>query len=72
MIFFRSEELYGDVDSETFTAVINLNPYGAELTVIKSKCIGIVQKMMGTRLKNVRKARKLKGKGKLSRFGEKA
>ena len=74
MMFSRSEELYGvkygnyigDGDSKTFSAVLQLNPYGDELKVIKSECIGHVQKRMGTRLRNVRKNKKLGGKGKLT------
>lgn len=74
MMFLRSEELYGvkygnyigDGDSKTFTAILNLNPYHDEPTVVKSECIGHVQKRMGTRLRNVRKTKKLGGKGKLT------
>jgi len=73
-MFLRSEELHGvkygnyigDGDSKTFSAVLDINPYGDELTVIKSECIGHVQKRMGTLLRNVRKTKKLGGKGKLT------
>ena len=73
-MFSRSEELYGvkygnyigDGDSKTFAGILKLNPYGDELTVIKNECIGHVQKRMGTRLRAVRKDKKLSGKGKLT------
>ncbi|XP_044580501.1 uncharacterized protein LOC123262383 [Cotesia glomerata] len=73
-IFTRSEELHGvkygnyigDGDSKTFSAVIKLNPYGDELTVTKSECIGHVQKRMGTRLRSVKKEKHLGGRGKLT------
>ena len=74
MMFSRSEELHGviygnyigDGDSKTFSSILQLNPYGDELTVIKSERIGHVQKRMETRLRNVRKSKKLGGKGKLT------
>jgi len=75
-MFSRSEEKFGvkyiysnyigDEDSKTFKAILELNPYGDELTVIKSECIGHVEKRMGTRLRNVRKEKKLSGKNKLT------
>lgn len=37
-----------------------------ELTVIKSECVGHVEKRMGTRLRNVKKTQKLGGKDKLT------
>jgi len=37
-----------------------------EQTVVKSECVGHVQKRMGSRLRNVRKAKKLGGKDKLT------
>jgi len=62
-MFSSSEEKFGvkysnyigDGDSKTFKEILKLNPYGDELTVIKSECIGHVEKRMGTRLRNVRK-----------------
>lgn len=74
IMFTRSEELHGvkygnyigDGDSKTFLAVIKLDPYSDELTVIKSECIGHVQKRMGTRLRSVRKEKHLGGRGKLT------
>lgn len=73
-MFLRSEEKFGvkygnyigDGDSKTFQAIININPYGDEFIVIKSECIGHVEKRMGTRLRNVKKKEKLGGKGKLT------
>ena len=56
----------GDGDSKTFKAILNSKPYGDELTVVKSKCIGHVEKRMGSRLRNSRKEKKLAGKGKLT------
>lgn len=74
-MFSRSEELYGvkysnyigDGDSKTFTAIVDLNLYGDELTVVKNECIDHVQKKIGTRLRNIRKAKKLDEKGKLTK-----
>lgn len=73
-MFLRSDELHGvkyvnyigDGDSKTFSALLKIKPYGDEQTVVKSECVGHVQKRMGTRLRNVRKAKKLGGKGKLT------
>ncbi|XP_067208105.1 uncharacterized protein [Linepithema humile] len=73
-MFLRSNELHGvkyvsyigDGDSKTFSALLKINPYGDEQTVVKSECVGHVQKRMGSRLRNVRKAKKLGGKGKLT------
>lgn len=73
-MFLRSEEVHGvkygnyigDGDSKTFAAILKLNPYGDDHQVLKSECIGHVQKRMGTRLRNIRKTKKLGGKGKLT------
>ncbi|XP_046737742.1 uncharacterized protein LOC124406386 [Diprion similis] len=73
-IFSRSEEKFGvrygnyigDGNSKTFKAILELSPYGDELTVVKSECIGHVEKRMGPRLRNVRKEKKLSGRGKLT------
>lgn len=73
-MFSQSEEKYGvryvnyigDGDSKTFQGILNLNPYGDECPVIKSECIGHIEKRMGTRLRNVRKDKKLGGRGKLT------
>lgn len=71
-MFVRSGEKFGvkysdyigDGDSKTFKAILNVNPYGDELTVKKSECVGHVQKRMGTRLRNAQKQHKLGGRGK--------
>ncbi|KYN00045.1 hypothetical protein ALC62_09190 [Cyphomyrmex costatus] len=56
----------GDGDSKTFQGILNLNPYGEEFPVTKSECIGHIEKRMGTRLRNVKKDKKLGGRGKLT------
>lgn len=73
-MFSTSEEKFGvkygnyigDGDSKTFKAILDLNPYGDELTVMKSECINHVEKRMGSRLRNIRKEKKLSGRGKLT------
>ena len=63
-MFSRSEEKYavkyeyyiGDGDSKVFKSVSEAEPYGDELEVKKIECIGHVQKRMGTRLRNLKKA----------------
>ncbi|XP_052758504.1 uncharacterized protein LOC128202373 [Galleria mellonella] len=73
-MFSTSEEKFGvkygnyigDGDSKTFKAILDLEPYGNELPVVKSECIGHVEKRMGSRLRNVRKEKKLSGRGKLT------
>ncbi|XP_074111938.1 uncharacterized protein LOC141535740 [Cotesia typhae] len=73
-MFSTSEEKFGvkygnyigDGDSKTFKAILDLEPYGNELPVVKSECIGYVEKRMGSRLRNVRKEKKLSGRGKLT------
>lgn len=70
----RSEEKFGvkygnyigDGDSKTFKGILELNPYCNKLTVIKSKCIGHVEKRMGRRLQIVRKDHNLSEKSKLA------
>lgn len=73
-MFHRSEKLYnvkyanyiGDGDSKTFKGVLDSDPY-ENFTVTKKECIDHVQKRMGTRLRNLKKATKgLGGKGKLT------
>ncbi|XP_071633109.1 uncharacterized protein [Temnothorax longispinosus] len=72
-MFHRSEERYGvrytnyvgDGDSKTFKSILDAQPYEDE-TVIKSECVGHVEKRMGTRLRNVKKTAKLGGKEKLT------
>ncbi|XP_074111956.1 uncharacterized protein LOC141535751 [Cotesia typhae] len=73
-MFSRSEELFGvkygnyigDGDSKTFKGILDLNPYGDEFQVVKSECIGHVQKRMGTRLRKTRTDNHLGGRGKLT------
>jgi len=73
-MFLRSEEKFGvkygnyigDGDSKTYKAILDVNPYGDDFPVIKSECVGHVEKRMGTRLRNVKKNEKLGGKGKLT------
>lgn len=57
----------GDGDSKTFAAILKSKPYGDNVLVQKKECIGHVQKRMGTRLRNIKKANKgLGGRGKLT------
>lgn len=73
-MFGRSEENFGvkylnyigDGDSKTYASIVKNNPYGDEHSVIKSECVGHVQKRMGTRLRNIKKKEKLGGKGRLT------
>lgn len=73
-MFSASERKYGvrymnyigDGDSKTFKAILDLNPYGDEHVVVKSECVNHVEKRMGTRLRNIKKEKKLGGKGKLT------
>jgi len=59
-MFSRSEEMYGvkygnyigNGDLKTFKAILDLNPYGDDLKVKKSECVGHVEKRMGSRLQN--------------------
>lgn len=72
-MFKRSEENYGvkyinygDGDSKTYSSIINSAPY-ADTFVIKKKCIGYVQKRMGSRLQECKEKNKgLGGKNKLT------
>lgn len=56
----------GDGDSKTFKSIKDLNPYKEDFPVRKSECVNHIEKRMGTRLRNVRKEKKLEGKGKLT------
>lgn len=73
-MFQRSEEMYGvryknyigDGDSKTYSQIVKSNPY-ENTTVVKKKCIGHVQKRMGSRLRACKKNNKgIGGKGKLT------
>lgn len=43
----------GDGDSSSFKAVQDAQPYGPEFQVMKSDCVGHIQKMMGTSLRKL-------------------
>jgi len=55
----------GEGDSKTYKSILDFNPYGDNCSVIKSRCVGHVDKRMGTQLRNVKKKEKL-GKGRLT------
>ncbi|XP_015177660.1 PREDICTED: uncharacterized protein LOC107067025 [Polistes dominula] len=69
-MFSRSEELFGvkyghyigNGDSKTFKGILDLNPYGDDFQVVKSECIGHVQKRMSTRLRKAKTDNHLGGK----------
>lgn len=73
-MFLRSWEWYqvryinyiGDGDTKTFKALLTENPYGSDFEVKKKECIGHVEKRMGSRLRNIKKTKKLGGKNKLT------
>lgn len=73
-MFAGSEEQFGvrygnyigDGDSKTFNAILDLNPYGDNLTVVNNECIGHVEKRMGTWLRNLKKKEKLSEREKLT------
>ncbi|EZA54492.1 hypothetical protein X777_05747 [Ooceraea biroi] len=73
-MILRSEEKFGvkyvnyigDGDSKTYKGILDVNPYGDDYPVIKSECVGHVEKRMGTRLRNIKKEKKLGGRGKLT------
>ncbi|GBN58852.1 hypothetical protein AVEN_64691-1 [Araneus ventricosus] len=50
----------GDGDSFTFKDVCEDKPYGINTTIEKVKCVGHVQKRMGTRLRRLKKHMKRK------------
>lgn len=57
----------GDGDSKTFKGILKAEPYGKD--VVKKECVGLVEKRMGTRLRNAKKSNKAiggKGAGKLT------
>ena len=59
-MFTRSDELHdaqyatyiGDGDTKTFKSLLDKHPYGDELIVRKSECVGHVKKRMGSRLRS--------------------
>lgn len=76
-MFTRSEELHdakyatyiGDGDTKTFKSLLDKQPYGDELIVRKSECVGHVKKRMGSRLRSGKKKTKGvggRGEGKLT------
>ncbi|KAG8236553.1 hypothetical protein J437_LFUL016858 [Ladona fulva] len=73
-MFLRSEEFHGvrystyvgDEDTKTFKALLDVEPYGEQFKIQKSECVGHVKKLMGTRLRNVKKTAKIGSKGKLT------
>lgn len=62
----RYAKYIGDGDTKTFKALLEDKPYGDDLIVKKKECVGHVEKRMGSRLRNVKKTKKLGGKGKLT------
>ncbi|XP_011871660.1 PREDICTED: uncharacterized protein LOC105564118, partial [Vollenhovia emeryi] len=72
-MFRRSEEKFGvrytnyvgDGDTKTFKSILDAKPY-KDIAVMKSECVGHVEKQMGSRFRNVKKTAKLGGKGKLT------
>lgn len=73
-MFLRFEEEFGvkytnyigDGVSKTFKAFLDLQLYGEDIILKKSKCVGYVKKRMGTQLRNIKKVKKLGSKGKLT------
>ena len=76
-MFQRSEKIHnakyavyvGDGDTKTFKSLLDAKPYGDELAVKKSECVGHVKKRMGSRLRTGKKKTKNvggKGEGKLT------
>lgn len=56
----------GDGHSKTYKGILDSKPYGEDFEVIKSECIGHVEKRMGSRLRGIKKRERLGGKGKLT------
>ena len=62
-MFLRSDDKFGikygnymaDGDYKIYKAILDINPYGDEMTVIKSECVGHVEQRMGIRLRKVKK-----------------
>ncbi|EFN88028.1 hypothetical protein EAI_10463, partial [Harpegnathos saltator] len=73
-MFLRSKEKFGvtyvnyigDCDSKTYKVILDLNPYGDDVPVLKNECAGYVEKRMGTLLGNNKKTKKFGGKRKLT------
>ena len=55
-----------DGDSKTFAGILKMIPYGEDCPVTENECVGHIQKRMGTRLRNKKKAAKLGGKNRLT------
>lgn len=75
VMFNRSKTLYktkyinyiGDGDSKTYKQVVESEPYGNKVKIIKKEYINNGQKRMGSRLRKCKKDNKgLGGKGKLT------
>lgn len=73
-IFMRSVKKYGvkyinyigDGDSKTYMGIINSHSYG-DIAIVKKECVGHVQKRMGSRLRECKKANPgIGGKNKLT------
>ena len=54
----RCTEYIGDGDTSSYKDVTYAKPYGNDINIMKKECLGHVQKRMGTRLRNLRKAKK--------------
>ena len=50
----RYAHYIGDDDAESFKKVLESKPYGDNLIPCKLKCVGHVQKRLGTRLRKLR------------------
>ena len=55
-----------DGDLKTFADILKMIPFGENYLVTKNESVGHVQKRMGTRLRNKKKAEKLGGKNRLT------
>lgn len=74
-MFKRSEDLHevkylsyiGDGDCKTYKGIVESQPYGENITIIKKECVGYVQKLLDSRFRNIKKDTKgLGGRGKLT------
>ncbi|XP_076664576.1 uncharacterized protein LOC143366957 [Andrena cerasifolii] len=57
----------GDGDCKTYKGIVDSQPYGPDITILKKEYIGHIQKRMGNRLRNIKKAKEGLGeRGKLT------
>ena len=64
----RYTTFIGDGDAKSFSTLVDLQPYGPDVTLTKHECVGYVQKRLGTALRKLKKSGVVDEDGKVVKF----